>query len=138
MNFNLRARRRTTLVAAAASAAAAALYLLVGLEAVQVVTDAPATSDVRTFGLTAGAAFVVLAILLFAFERPVVWLLAALFQVGVIAMYVAVAPQRDPPVEVWGLLIKACQVVILAGVTILLLRRPHDAGGPVALHQRRI
>ena len=122
--YHLSERRPSlTLGAVAASGVAAAIYYLIGFKLVQVVTDAPAGSDIRGFGVTAGSSFLLLAILLLTVESRVLWVLAAVLQVGVLAMYLAVAPQRDPPFEAWGLLIQACQLVVLACVVWLLIRR---------------
>ena len=39
-------------------------------------------------------------------------------------MYVAVSPQRTPPFEQWGILIKVLQVAILASLAYLVIRQP--------------
>ena len=41
-----------------------------------------------------------------------------------IAMYFAVAEIREPPVELWGVLIKALQVVLLGAVVFMIIRGP--------------
>jgi hypothetical protein len=76
------------------------------------------------FGASAGAAFVLGALLLFAVDHRGLWLLGALFQVAVIVMYVVVGPERTPSFEFWGLLIKALQVVILVALAWLTIRPP--------------
>ena len=43
---------------------------------------------------------------------------------AVIAMYFAVAEIREPPVELWGVLIKAFQVVLLGAVVFMIIRGP--------------
>ena len=119
-------RRRTfRYLAAAASLATALLYF--GIAAgVLVVVDAPARDapGMFEFGASAGAAFVLGALLLFAVDHRGLWLLGALFQVAVIVMYVVVGPERTPSFEFWGLLIKALQVVILVALAWLTIRPP--------------
>lgn len=121
-------RRTIRFVAAAIAAFTAMLYLLVGLEVLSVVDvtteDAPSMLE---FGLVSGGAFALGAALLLATDRRILWVLGALFQVGVIIMYVAVSPQRTPSFEVWGLTIKALQLVLL-GLLVFLAIRP--AGRP--------
>ena len=118
-------RRSIRYLAAAASLATALLYFGIAVGVLRVVdepaSDAPAMLE---FGASAGAAFVLGALLLFAFDHRGLWLLGALLQVGVIVMYIAVGPQRTPSFEMWGLLIKALQVVILVALAWLTVRRP--------------
>jgi hypothetical protein len=76
------------------------------------------------FGASAGAAFVLGALLLFALDHRGLWFLGVLLQVAVIVMYVAVGPQRTPSFEMWGLLIKALQFVILVALAWLTVRPP--------------
>lgn len=120
-----RRRREVRYLAAAASAATALLYFGIGVGALKIVDKATAeTQDLFTFGAAAGAAFVLGAILLLALDHRGVWLLGAILQVGVIVMYVAVSPQRTPPFEQWGILIKVLQVVILVALVYLVVRQP--------------
>jgi len=120
------ARRRTIRrVAAAASAATAALYFGIGLGVLTVVAEvSPAAPSMFDFGMPAGAAFLLGAVLLFAVDQRLLWLLGAILQVGVIVMYIAIAPQRTPSFEVWGILIKVLQATILAALVYLLLPGP--------------
>lgn len=120
------AHRRTIRYAAASlSAATAMLYFGIGLGVLRVVDETTASAPgMFEFGLVSGAAFVLGGILLFAFDRRSLWLLGAVFQVGVIVMYIAVAPQRTPPVELWGILIKVLQATILVALVYLAVRPP--------------
>lgn len=123
-------RRRTVRsLAAAASLVTALLYFGIGAGVLVVVdeaaTDAPGLFE---FGASAGAAFVVGALLLLTLDRRVLWVLGALLQVGVIVMYVAVGQQRTPPFELWGILIKAFQVGILGALVYLIVRPPTRVG----------
>lgn len=122
-------RRRTVrYLAAAASLATALLYFGIAAGVLVVVDETTADAPgMLEFGASAGAAFVLGALLLFALDHRGLWLLGALFQVGVIVMYVAVGPQRTPSFEVWGLLIKALQVVILVALAWLTARPPTRA-----------
>lgn len=124
-------RRHTIrLVAAAASGATALLYFGIGLGILRVVdkvsADAP---SMFYFGVPAGLAFVVGGILLFAFDRRSLWVVGAIVQVGVIVLYVAVAPNRTPPFEVWGILIKVLQAIILAALVYLVAGTPLRRAG---------
>lgn len=111
--------------AAAASAATALLYFGIGFEVVKVVDVVSAAApSMFAFGAPAGAAFVLGAVLLLAFDRRSLWIAGAILQVAVIVMYIAIAPQRTPSYEVWGILIKVLQVVILAGLAYLIVRAP--------------
>jgi hypothetical protein len=126
-------------VAAALSGATAVVYFMIGFGVVQVVDAAPADApDLFGFGLSAGLAFALGAILLLAFDRRVLWVLGALFQVGVIAMYVVVSAERTPPFEVWGILIRVAQVFILGSLVYLAAQPPGRArqfDPPVAIDQ---
>ena len=118
--------------AAVVSAVTALLYLGIGVGALKIVDETNAdTPDLLMFGAAAGAAFIFGAILLIALDHRAVWLLGAILQVGVIVMYIAVSPQRTPPFEPWGILIKGLQVAILAALAYLVIRPPvHRARVP--------
>jgi hypothetical protein len=122
-------RRRVRLLAAGLAAATALVYALIGLGVVSIVDevsgDAP---DLLTFGLGAGAAYVLGACLLLAFDRRALWVLGSILQVGVIVMYVVVSSTRTPPFEVWGLAIKALQVVLLGALLYLSITPPSSVG----------
>jgi hypothetical protein len=120
------ARRRTVrYAAAAASAATALLYFGIGAGLLKVVDEASAEAPgMFEFGAAAGAAFVVGAILLLAFDHRAMWLAGAVLQVGVIVMYFAIASQRTPAFETWGILIKVLQATILVALVYLVARSP--------------
>ena len=92
-----RAARRRTLrvVAAALSAATALIYLLIGLQ-VLIVLDTPTD---QFFGYFACAGYALGVFLLLRYDRRVVVLLGALFQVFVIYQYFNVASLRTPTYE---------------------------------------
>jgi hypothetical protein len=101
-------RRRTVRhVAAALSALVASVYLLIGFDVIRVV-DAQATTagELLPFGLVAGGAFALGAVLLVALDARPLWLVGAAFQVIVLVLYVVVAPERTPPFEIWGVLLR--------------------------------
>jgi hypothetical protein len=104
-------RRRTVrYLAAAVSAGAALLYFGIAVGVLEVVDEVAADGPgMFEFGAISGAAFALGTILLLAFDHRALWLLGALFQVGALVMYVVVSPQRTPPFELWGILIKALQ-----------------------------
>lgn len=125
-----RRRRQIRYAAAAVSAATALLYFGIGVGVLKVVdVVSPAAPDMFAFGAPAGAAFALGAILLFAFDRRFLWILGAILQVAVIVMYFVVAPQRTPPFEIWGVVIKLLQATVLAALVYLTMRSPAIADG---------
>jgi hypothetical protein len=117
--------RRVQYVAAAAAAAAAILYFLIGFGVLDIGTGADGTSkDLLGFGVTAGTVFAVVAVLPLLVPRRFLLILIALFDAAVITVYFVVAEIREPPVELWGILIKAFQVVLLGAVVFMIIRGP--------------
>ncbi len=104
--------------ATGAAAATAALYLLSG-------TVGPIKLG---FSLAMGAVFAVVALAVFFYAGRLVWLLAAVLDLGAIIGYFAVAPSRTPHFEVWGIVIKVAQVILLAALGYLLMRHRKSAG----------
>jgi len=117
-----RARRRRAVryIAAALSAGCAIVYFAIGFGLIHATEPAPGSSDLLAFGVAAGLAFAVGAVLLVATDRVAAWILGAVLQIIVIVMYFVVAEQRTPPVEAWGLLLKATQTAILAALLYLI------------------
>ena len=112
-------------VAVAASVAAALLYLLIAFGVVSVGTATEGVApDLLGFGLTVGGAMALTALALWLFRSRLVWLLVAALEVIVLVGYFALAYMRSPSYEPWGLLIKACQAVVLVAVLYLALRGP--------------
>lgn len=127
-----RRRRVVRYAAAAACAVTALLYYGIGVGTLKIVDQLPADMpDLFPFGALAGSGFVLGAILLVAFDHRGAWLLGAALQVVALVMYVAVSPQRDPPFEPWGILIKVLQVGILGALLYLVLRQPVRRPGHV-------
>jgi hypothetical protein len=118
-------RRTIRYLAAAIAAITTVMYLLIGFGVLHVVDEAAADAPpLLDFGLMAGAAFGLGALLLLTMDRRVLWVLGAILQVGVIVMYVVVGQQRTPAFGLWGITIKILQVVLLGALLYLALRPP--------------
>jgi hypothetical protein len=116
-------RRTIRLSAAGLATTIAALYLLIGVKAVAVIDD---VEGQPAFGLPAAAAFAVAAILLLVVDRRWLWAIGAILQLLIIVTYVAVAGDRSPQFELWGILIRIAQVAFLATLIALALPRPRS------------
>jgi hypothetical protein len=114
-------RRLLRILAATAAAGVAIVYFMIGFGFVTVVKVVPNNADMFSFGVPAGCAYLIGVVLLLAFDHRILWVLGVLLQVMTIGMYFAVAPQRDPPFEVWGIVIKIGQVLLLAALASLAL-----------------
>jgi hypothetical protein len=77
--------------------------------------------ELGTLGV-AGIVYLVLATVLWFVPRPLVWAAATAMQVMVIAMYVAIAPERDPSFEIWGITLRVLQVAMIVVLVTLLVR----------------
>jgi hypothetical protein len=114
---------RLRYIAAGVAGVVAVLYFLIGIEILAVGRPADGGApDLLAFGLLVGGAHLVAAVLLALFARRAVWLGVAAFQVMVIVGYFALADVRDPHFELWGLVVKLLQVVVLAMSAYLALR----------------
>lgn len=109
--------------AAGVAGVIAVLYFLIGVEVLAVGRPSDgAAPDLLAFGMLVGGAHLVVAVLLALIARRAVWLGVAVFQLMVIVGYFALAEVRDPQFEMWGLLVKALQVVVLAMTVWLAVR----------------
>jgi len=116
-------RQAARSVAVVAAVMTAVLYLMVGFGVVSVGRSSSGEApDLLRFGLTAGVTFAVAAGLLGLFRSRVLWFALALLNVVVVVAYFALSDLREPPVELWGLLIKACQVVGFGALAYLTVR----------------
>lgn len=117
-----RAQQRRTIryIAAALCAVTALLYALIGFHVVTVL-DGGAE---QTWGLAPAIAYALGAVLLIAYDRRLLWILGAVLQVFVIYTYFNLASQRAPAFEVWGIVIRVIQVLILASLVYLEARLP--------------
>jgi hypothetical protein len=116
----LTARRRTIrYIAAAMAAVASAIYFLIGFQVVAVVEQ---VTEQALFGIPAGIGFGLAALALVRFDNRAVWAVGAIVQALIILMYIGASEQRTPPFEMWGLLIRVAQAMLLAALVILALR----------------
>lgn len=110
----------------------ALLYVLIATSAVSVI-DAGAVADARhdqmAFATPAAIAYALGALLLLIprLDRRLLWVLGALLQVGVIAMYFSVAPDREPSFEPWGIAIRVVQMLLLVALVVLASDEPERA-----------
>ncbi|TVR22851.1 MAG: hypothetical protein EA389_13095 [Ilumatobacter sp.] len=119
-------RRVIRLVTATLAATSAVIYVLIGVDAVTVIEDQAETSAAPLF--VAAALFGVLAVLLVITSARSVLIGGAVLQVAVLLGYVAIAVERTPAYEAWGIGQKVLQAVILVAL-VELIRRPHPDGG---------
>jgi hypothetical protein len=116
-------RRRIRSLSALVSGTMALNYYLIGLGDLDIGgTTTGETADPAGFGFSAGCAFLILSLLLLFTDRRWLWTLAAVVQVLVFIMYFAVSGVREPPFEVWGILLRMLQVVLLATLVYLAWR----------------
>lgn len=122
--------RTARIVAVAAAAISSLLYFLIGFEVLVVGESKTGTNDILGFGLVTGTTFAVIAILAALVQRR--WVLGAIASLDVLVIvgYFAFAGVREPAFEIWGLLVKAAQLVLLAGLSYLIFfaqtgRRAH-------------
>lgn len=99
------------------TAACSLLYLMIGFRLVEVIEDDP--SGQTAFGLVAGAAFAIGALIIARFDRKTLWVLGSVGLALVIWMYFAIAPDRVPEYEMWGILLRILQVPLLATLAYL-------------------
>lgn len=112
-------RRTARYLAAALAGAIATVYFSIAAGVLTVVTSAENDGSMVAFGISAGAAFLVGTLLLLAFDRRVLWILGAVLQVLVVWGYFAVAPDRTPAFEFWGISLRAIQVPLFAALVYL-------------------
>jgi len=120
-----RTRRRRVIryFAAVVSGLTAVVYFLIGFRVISVLD---ANAD-QSWGLFAGVAYAIGTLLLLAFDRRIVWILGAFLQVFVIYTYFNLAGNRSPAYEVWGILIRIAQAMILIALAYLMLYLPAQA-----------
>lgn len=106
-----------------ASLVAAALYLLIGFGILDIGESADGGNPgLFEFGAMMGAVFGITAVLLWFVRSRILWVAVAVIQVIVLVGYVAFASYREPPFDLWGLVIKGAQAVILAAMVYLVVR----------------
>ena len=114
--------RVVRLIAAGTAGASALLYYLIGFGALNIGVSTSGQTDLLGFGLSAGTAFVVAAVLVLLVRRRWLVALVGLMDAAVIVGYFAMADIRVPSYEVWGLAIKALQVLFLLALGYLVVR----------------
>ena len=117
-------RHAIRIAGAVAAAVMAVIYFGLGLGTLQVIDPATQKESLLPFGAAAGGAFLLGAALLVLADRRILWVLGAIFQVGVAIMYVVVGQQRTPPFEVWGITLRLIQVPLFIALVYLAVRRP--------------
>ena len=112
--------RRVAIITAWISAV---LYALIGLGVLPIGESAnggdPGLFD---FGVMMAAVFVVTALLLMLFRSTILWVAVAVLQLAVLIGYAAFSGYRIPPFEIWGLLVKVDQAILLATSLYLIIR----------------
>lgn len=101
------------------------MYGLIALHVVTVL-DGPTSQVARdqfAFAAPASLVFMVGALLLARYDDRRPWVLGAVLQLLIIAMYLSVADEREPAFELWGVTIRALQVFLLVPLALLALRR---------------
>lgn len=124
----IRRRQWVRRVALILTAASAAIYYLIGLRVVEVIEDDP--TGQTTFGLIAGTAFAIGALVIARFDRRILWALGSVGLAFVIWMYFSVAGDRVPEYEMWGITLRILQVPLLAALVYLAATQPEPATEP--------
>ena len=107
-------------LAAGLAALIAMVYLLIGLRVLEVIKP---TDDQPAFGFVAAGFFLLLAVVLLAFRRRTVWVIAALIQPFIIFVYFNLASEREPSYELWGITLRVLQVPLVLALVYLLVGR---------------
>ena len=115
---------RLRYVAAFIAALTAIVYFMIGFNVVSVLDEVTLASADQTFGLYAGIAYVLGALLLVAVNRRMIWTLGALLQIFVIFTYFDLASQRSPAFEIWGILLRIAQFILLVMLAYLAIHTP--------------
>ena len=115
-------RRTIRLGAAVLAAAMAGIYYLIGVGVLHVVEGAQDDPQAMlAFGVPAGTMFLLGAVLLATQDRRVLWVVGAVLQVLVFAMYIQVAPTRTPSYETWGIALRVIEIPLAAALAWLAL-----------------
>lgn len=117
------ARSKLQRLSTGLSAGIALMYGLMFLGILSV--EGAADADRQILGFAA-AVFVVLTMSLWWWQSRLLWVGAAGLQLLMGAMYLTIAPERDPSFEVWGLTVRALSLVLLASLVGLLVSTHRD------------
>lgn len=127
-------RHQVRALGAIVSGAMAVIYFLIGLGVLGIGGSRSGESvDLAMFGFAAGSAFLILALLLRLTDRRWLWVSALVAQVWVFLLYFAVSGTREPPFEVWGIVLRALHVPLMLALGHLAWRGP-GARGPEIRH----
>lgn len=109
-----------TRAASALAAIIAVGYLLLGTGILDL-----GEAESGELGILAAAGVVHLLLAVVLWLRPWRWLLAivVLMQLALAGMYVAIAPERDPSFEVWGLTIRGLSLLLVVALIVAMLPR---------------
>jgi hypothetical protein len=124
MSANISVDNRIRYVAALIAAVTAVIYFMIGFNVVSVLDEATLASADQTFGIYAGVAYALGALLLVAVNRRMIWALGAVLQIFVIYTYFDLASQRTPAFEIWGIVLRIAQAIILVILVYLAIRMP--------------
>lgn len=120
--------RKPSQVSRLAAATSSLIALIYGLIYAGVLSVGRAEAgDLGILGI-AGGVFLVLALLLWRLRSRLLYAATALLQILLAIMYVAVAAERDPAFEVWGLTIRVLSLVLLAAAVTLLVQAHPERG----------
>jgi hypothetical protein len=103
--------------AAAMTGINAVFYYLIAAHVLPVVDVMD--KGITTFGLVAGAGFTVAALVLVFTKRRWIWITGAILQIVIIAIYFKVGADRTPNYEIWGLVMRAPQALIVLSLAYL-------------------
>lgn len=126
--------RPLRLIVVGLSAVIALIYLLIGLRVLDVVDT---TADQTSFGLIAAGAFALGALAFARANSRFVFGLGVGVVAFVIIAYFAIAPERSPEYETWGITLKVLQVMLLVGLGYLAIRPAGRTVGPAQIPDRQ-
>jgi len=117
--------------AAALAVITAIFYFLIAAHVLPVVDVMD--KGITYFGLAAGIGFCLIAVALFFWRRRFVWIIVGLLQIFAIALYFQVGKTRTPNYEVWGLVMRIPQVLILLSMVYLSMRKAARVPKPASV-----
>lgn len=117
-------RRALRFVAAGLSVLTAVLYLLIGLNLV----DLPGigSGDQAAFAIPAAIVFIGGAVVAMRYDKRWLWIIGAAGLTLIVLMYFNVSSERDPAYEIWGILIRVVQIPLLVVLAYLALKPQSD------------